>query len=89
MHQAGLKPIGQRQFTYTAESKNVLPIATKELARQSSCTKRRIRFRHHLYVHPYRSRLVGQTHGLKDETVMHIFRMDRDKVTRFDIQDGH
>jgi putative transposase len=36
MHQAGLKPIGQRQFTYTAESKNVLPIATKELARQFS-----------------------------------------------------
>lgn len=31
--------------------------------------------------------LSGQTHGLKDKTVMHIFRMDNDKVTRFDIQD--
>ncbi|HWK70378.1 MAG TPA: nuclear transport factor 2 family protein [Burkholderiaceae bacterium] len=27
------------------------------------------------------------THGLKDKTVMHIFRMDSNKVTRFDIQD--
>lgn len=33
--------------------------------------------------------LNGQTHGLKDKTVMHIFRMGNDKVTRFDIQDGH
>lgn len=31
--------------------------------------------------------LTGQTHGLKDKTVTHIFRMDNDKVTRFDIQD--
>lgn len=31
--------------------------------------------------------LSGQTHGLKDKTVIHIFRMDRNKVTRFDIQD--
>ncbi len=31
--------------------------------------------------------LNGQTHGLKDKTVMHIFRIDSDKVTRFDIQD--
>jgi ketosteroid isomerase-like protein len=31
--------------------------------------------------------LTGQTHGLKDKTVMHIFRMESDKVTRFDIQD--
>jgi ketosteroid isomerase-like protein len=33
--------------------------------------------------------LVGQTHGLKDKIVMHIFRVDSDKVTRFDIQDKH
>ncbi len=33
--------------------------------------------------------LSGQTHGLKDKTVMHIFWMDGDKVTRFDIQDDH
>nr|WP_244960370.1 nuclear transport factor 2 family protein [Eoetvoesiella caeni] len=32
--------------------------------------------------------LSGQTHGLKDKTVMHIFRLDNDKVTRFDIGDG-
>lgn len=32
--------------------------------------------------------LNGQTHGLKDKTVTHIFRMDGDKVTRFDIQDA-
>ncbi len=31
--------------------------------------------------------LSGQAHGLKDKTVMHIFRMDGDKVARFDIQD--
>ncbi|PLC53119.1 ketosteroid isomerase [Pollutimonas nitritireducens] len=31
--------------------------------------------------------LNGQTHGLRDKTVMHIFRMDSNKVTRFDIQD--
>ncbi len=31
--------------------------------------------------------LSGQTHGLKDKTVMHIFRMDGEKVARFDIQD--
>ncbi|MEN0036865.1 MAG: nuclear transport factor 2 family protein [Cellvibrio sp.] len=29
--------------------------------------------------------LSGQTHGLKDKTVTHIFRMDGDKITRFDI----
>jgi ketosteroid isomerase-like protein len=33
--------------------------------------------------------LVGQAHGLKDKTVMHIFRMDRGKVARFDVQDDH
>jgi len=32
--------------------------------------------------------LSGQTHGLKDKTVMHVFRMDSgDKIKRFDIQD--
>jgi hypothetical protein len=31
--------------------------------------------------------LSGQTHGLKDKTVMHIFRMEDDKIKRFDIQD--
>lgn len=31
--------------------------------------------------------LNGQTHRLKDKTVMHIFRMDGNKVARFDIQD--
>lgn len=31
--------------------------------------------------------LSGQTHGLKDKTVMHIFRIDGDKIKRFDIQD--
>ena len=31
--------------------------------------------------------LNGQTHGLKDKKVMHIFRMDSNKVARFDIQD--
>jgi ketosteroid isomerase-like protein len=33
--------------------------------------------------------LVGQAHGLKDKTVMHIFRMDSGKVVRFDVQDDH
>lgn len=32
--------------------------------------------------------LEGQTHGLKDKTVTHIFRMDGDKIVRFDIQDA-
>jgi len=31
--------------------------------------------------------LEGQTHGLKDKTVIHIFRLQRGKVTRFDIRD--
>lgn len=31
--------------------------------------------------------LKGQTHGLKDKTVIHIFRLQRGKVTRFDIRD--
>ncbi|MBZ5760958.1 MULTISPECIES: nuclear transport factor 2 family protein [Rhizobium] len=31
--------------------------------------------------------LQGQTHGLRDKTVMHIFRIESGKVTRFDIQD--
>jgi len=32
--------------------------------------------------------LDGQTHGLKDKTVMHIFRMEGEKIARFDIQDA-
>ncbi|MBA1345340.1 MULTISPECIES: nuclear transport factor 2 family protein [unclassified Rhizobium] len=32
--------------------------------------------------------LEGQSHGLKDKTVTHIFRMDGDKIVRFDIQDA-
>lgn len=33
--------------------------------------------------------LTGQTHGLKDKTVIHIFRMEDDKIKRFDIRDEH
>lgn len=29
--------------------------------------------------------LTGQTHGLKDKTVTHIFRMNNDKITHFDL----
>lgn len=32
--------------------------------------------------------LEGQTHGLKDKTVTHIFRLRSDKIIRFDIQDA-
>jgi ketosteroid isomerase-like protein len=32
--------------------------------------------------------LQGQTHGLKDKTVGHVFRLREGKVARFDIQDG-
>lgn len=32
--------------------------------------------------------LSGQTHGLKDKTVIHIFQMDRDKIKRFDIEES-
>jgi hypothetical protein len=32
--------------------------------------------------------LQGQTHGLKDRTVGHLFRLTAGKVSRFDIQDG-
>ncbi|MBY3106289.1 nuclear transport factor 2 family protein [Rhizobium laguerreae] len=32
--------------------------------------------------------LEGQSHGLKDKTVTHIFRMEGDKIARFDIRDG-
>jgi hypothetical protein len=32
--------------------------------------------------------LQGQTHGLKDKTVAHIFRLREGKVARFDIQDA-
>ena len=32
--------------------------------------------------------LQGQTHGLKDKTVEHVFRFRDGKVTRFDIQDA-
>lgn len=31
--------------------------------------------------------LQGQTHGLKDKTVGHVFRLRDGKVARFDIQD--
>ena len=31
--------------------------------------------------------LRGQTHGLRDKTVGHVFRLRGGKVTRFDIQD--
>jgi ketosteroid isomerase-like protein len=31
--------------------------------------------------------LQGQTHGLKDKTVRHVFRLRDGKVTRFDIRD--
>jgi hypothetical protein len=32
--------------------------------------------------------LKGQTHGLKDKTVMHGFRVEGGKVVRFDIKDA-
>ena len=32
--------------------------------------------------------LEDQAHGLKDKTVMHVFRLQDGKVTRFDIQDA-
>jgi hypothetical protein len=32
--------------------------------------------------------LQGQTHGLTDKTVGHVFRLREGKVTRFDIQDA-
>jgi hypothetical protein len=32
--------------------------------------------------------LEGQTHGLKDETVGHVFRLRAGKVARFDIEDA-
>jgi len=32
--------------------------------------------------------LEGQTHGLKDKTVGHVFRLRDGKVIRFDIQDA-
>ncbi len=32
--------------------------------------------------------LDGQTHGLKDKTVTHIFRMEGEKIVRFDIRDA-
>ena len=31
--------------------------------------------------------LEGQTHGLKDKTVGHVFRLRNGKVTRFDVQE--
>jgi len=34
------------------------------------------------------SPLEGQTHGLKDKTVGHVFRFREGKVARFDIQDA-
>ncbi|NKL80094.1 nuclear transport factor 2 family protein [Rhizobium leguminosarum] len=32
--------------------------------------------------------LEEQSHGLKDKTVTHIFRMEGEKIVRFDIRDG-
>ena len=32
--------------------------------------------------------LSGQTHGLKDKTVTHIFRIDGNRIARFDIGDA-
>lgn len=32
--------------------------------------------------------LQGQTHGLKDKTVCHVFHFRGDRVARFDIQDA-
>jgi hypothetical protein len=32
--------------------------------------------------------LEGQTHGLKDKTVGHVFRLREGKVARFDIHDA-
>ena len=32
--------------------------------------------------------LQGQTHGLKDKTVGHVFRLREGRVARFDIQDA-
>lgn len=32
--------------------------------------------------------LEGQTHGLRDKIVTHIFRMEDEKIVRFDIQDA-
>ncbi|MBY5869312.1 nuclear transport factor 2 family protein [Rhizobium leguminosarum] len=32
--------------------------------------------------------LEGQSHGLEDKTVTHIFRMEGDKIVRFDIRDA-
>jgi hypothetical protein len=32
--------------------------------------------------------LQGQTHGLRDKTVGHVFRFQEGKVARFDIQDA-
>ena len=32
--------------------------------------------------------LTEQTHGLKDKTVVHVFRMKDDRIVRFDIQDA-
>jgi ketosteroid isomerase-like protein len=32
--------------------------------------------------------LDGQTHGLLDKTVRHIFRMEANKIIRFEIQDS-
>ena len=32
--------------------------------------------------------LEGQTHGLKDKTVEHVFRLREGRVARFDIQDA-
>ncbi len=31
--------------------------------------------------------LAGQSHGLKDKTVMHIFRVENGRIVRFDIEE--
>jgi ketosteroid isomerase-like protein len=33
--------------------------------------------------------LQGQSHGLKDKTVVHVFHIEGGKITRFDVEDGH
>ena len=33
--------------------------------------------------------LTGQTHGLKDKTVIHLFHMNEDKIIRFDIKEDN
>jgi ketosteroid isomerase-like protein len=32
--------------------------------------------------------LAGQSHGLKDKTVTHVFRLENGRITRFDIEEA-